>query len=130
MIAKPEDILEKLPKKTPVWAVGGVSLVVSLTVSFVVLYVTARPEVQQFLTSSQEERRVKTNAELATIASILDLVKTSSLQIANMSAALNSAQEQNFRLSERVATIEKDLALTQGSLSVCEAKLRTCNCKH
>lgn len=126
MAAAPEDILAKLPKKTPVWAIGLVSLVVSLTVSFVVLYVTARPEVQQYLSSAQEDRKVKTNAELATVASILDLVKTSALQIANMSAALNSAQEQNFRLSERVAAIEKELASTQGSLTLCEDKLRHC----
>lgn len=132
-MASPEDILDKLPKKTPLWAVGLVSLIVAVSASFLTLYVVARPEIQQYMvtaatkvTAENARQDSEANVKNELVASILGIVKSNSDQITNLSLALQVAQTANYKLSDRVSAIERDLAVTQASLTTCEANLKKC----
>lgn len=124
MNVDPEKILEKLPRHTPSWAIGVTSVLVSLFLSLMAVYVTARPEFQEYLHQGYEERRAKATEDANAIVVVLGLVRSNAEQITELSRALNTSQENNLKLTERVSQIEKELIVTRSTLSDCEGKLR------
>ena len=135
----PEDILKKMPKQTPLWAVGLVTIIVGITVSISSFYLLSRSEIQEYLKSSislkqmaaesdKATQAIKISNESATTSSILNLVTENSKQITVLSDTLNKAQESNFKLTERVAAVEKDLAVSLEKLDKCQVDLKGCNC--
>lgn len=126
----PDALLEKIPKRTPVWAVGVISIIVSLSVSFCAVYVLAKGEFQQYLTANFAEvhRKGEISAkefELESITTskafdtVLGLIKVNSEQITSLTIA-------NTKLSERVSALEKELETTHLELKTCEESLRNC----
>ena len=128
--ADPSGILGQLPKKTPVWAVGIVSILVSLSTCVVAIYFVGQDEIKQFLEWSEQHHESKDTKLLTeytdTLKTVLSLVDTNSAQITELSKTLGAAQQQNAILSDRVAALEKFLQLANGNLELCEAKLKSC----
>jgi len=121
---EPKDILKQLPRSTPAWAIGLVSILVSAVVSFGAVYVIVRPEVQKHLEETYKVSDRKATTESTVISSMLDLVRSYSDQISSLSLAVTKAQDNNTKLAERVTAIEKELAETRFSLVDCQDKLR------
>lgn len=117
------DLLQKVPKKTPPWALAVMVVFLSTGVSIVMVYTASRNEVKQYIGRSFADKESKIQVEKNTLTSILELVHNNSEQITQLSGALFRAQEENKNLSNRVTVIEKELAVTQANLRACEAKL-------
>lgn len=115
---KPEEVLQKLPKHTPVWAIGITSVVVSFAVCLASMYLVVRPEVQDYLKEGYKAEEKKFENEHNLASSILGIVKANSEQISTLSIALADAQEQNIALTARVSMIEKALEDCQGKLKI------------
>ena len=127
---EPEALLEKIPKRTPVWAVGVISIIVSLSVSFGAVYILSKGEFQQYLTShfaateriavyeaKETERRALVEGKA--FDTVLGLIQVNSTQITELTIA-------NNRLAERVTTLERDLNKATTDLQRCEESLRHC----
>lgn len=106
------SILDKLPRKTPVWAIGLVSVIVSASISFVVIYTAARPEVQQYVSGNQKNEERRLDGQAGLVQHVFDLLKIDSEQIAG--------------LTVRVSILEKDLSESKDALSNCEKSLKVC----
>lgn len=130
MSLDPEVLLEKIPKRTPVWAVGIISIIVSLSVSFGAVYILSKGEFQQYLTShfaatermavyeaKESERRAATEGKA--FDTVLGLIQVNSTQITELTIA-------NNRLGERITILERDLAKVNSDLQRCEESLRKC----
>lgn len=113
------DLLSKLPKNTPVWAAGIVSLIVALTVSFSVVYSYARPEIKDYMGNVFSLKGKTLDAENSVINSILQIAASNTKQITILS-------ETNQALTNRVALIERDLDSTKMRLTLCEKSLNSC----
>ena len=131
MNAAPQDILDKLPKRTPLWAVGLVSSIVSLAVSFVVVYPFIKGEVQQYMASSAniEEKRVeaevgKDKADRETLKEVLKMVNINMTQLTSLATALSIEQQNSMKLIDRVSVVERELAVTRAGLESCMQKLK------
>ena len=133
MTKEPEDILAKLPKKTPQWAIGVVAILVAIVTAFSTVYLLSRDDIRQYVGWYQEHRS-KTEAGLEarytmTLNAVLSLVDTNSKQITELSKSLGVAQQQNSALAERVSQLEKNLAMATMNLQTCETKLTICRGK-
>lgn len=115
-------VLDKLPPRTPIWAIGLVAVIVSSAVSFTIIYTVSRGEIGTYFATKQKAIETENN----TLSSILDLVHNNSKQITDLTVALQQAQNQNYDLLKRVSEIEKELVSTGSSLKDCEAKLTKC----
>jgi len=125
----PEVLLEKLPKRTPLWAVGAVTLIVSLVVSFAGVYILVKGEFQQYLTyefQSRERDAATLTAEVdrqgivekKAFDTVLELIQINSKQITELTIS-------NNRLTERVTGLEKDLDSVSRDLRKCEESLKS-----
>ena len=122
----PEDMLTKIPKNTPPWAVGIVSVVVSVGMVFICLYLTSRTEIQAFANSSIKKGEVEADLERAATTSMINLVHENSEQITQLSGVLFKTQNENIELTRRVASIERDLAVASERMTACEERLAKC----
>lgn len=120
--SKPDEILGKLPKTTPVWAVGVVSVIVALSVSFTTMYLIGKSEIEKLIEGRAKTAEVKVQMEGETLQVVLSLIKDNSQQITNLSSS-------NLKLTERVAAIEVELGSTQKALVDCQAALKKCGAK-
>lgn len=118
--------LNDTTKKAPAWAVGLVSIIVSVGVSFIGIYTIARSEVQQYLTGNQKVQETQFDAQKEIYKAVIGIVNNNSNQITVLSAALRDTQEENKTLSMRVSSIEKDLTSTKSTLEECESALTAC----
>jgi len=125
----PEVLLERLPKRTPLWAVGAVTLIVSLVVSFAGVYILVKGEFQQYLTyefQSMERDAATLTAEVdrqgivekKAFDTVLELIQINSKQITELTIS-------NNRLAERVTGLEKDLDSVSRDLRKCEESLKS-----
>jgi len=126
MVDTPDKLLAKLPKQTPVWAIGIVSVIVGASVSLGFLYFTAKSEVEKVVDAHLANSSKKIQAENEALSSVLDLVRVNSEQITSLSSALFRAQEENADLTRRVTAIEKELAASKNELSECKLALKSC----
>ena len=126
---EPEDVLEKLPKRTPVWAIGVVSIIVSLSVSLGAVYLLSKGEFQQYLTAhftaaermnayEAKESDRRATVENKAFDTVLGLIQVNSNQITELTVA-------NNRLTERVSALERELARANTDLAKCEESLRS-----
>lgn len=120
--AKPEEILGKLPKTTPAWAVGTVSVIVAFATSLGAVYLVGKSEVEKWVETSAKSAETKAQQEGQTFQVVLSLIRDNSQQITNLSSA-------NLKLAERVSVIELELAGTKRSLSECQSALTKCGAK-
>lgn len=104
-----QSLIDKLPKGTPKWAVGLIAIAAAAATSFVVVYTTARPEVQAYLANRKEIAVHQADAEAQYLNFILDLARSNQEQLKDLSKALIEAQSVNLKLQERVSTIETNL---------------------
>jgi len=125
-MAGPEDVLGKIPKNTPPWAVGVVSIVVAVGIVFGVLYMTGRSEIQAYTASSLKRSEASADVERSVTSSILKLIQDNSTQLTQLSGALLKTQYENSELTQRVSAIEKELAVSNERMTACEAKLAKC----
>lgn len=105
---------------------GLVSSLVGATVCFVSLYVCCGRDFVSYMNAKLSIVQQSANNESQTLRAVLDLVQNNSKQITELSSALYKAQDENNKLSERVAVIEKELVRTQVSLGTCEDALSKC----
>lgn len=113
----------KIPKTTPLWAIGVTSVLVAIGACFVTIYVTARPEITQYVADSRKASEKKADMESIMLNRVLDLVTSNTNQITVLSQSITSAQDMNVRLTERINVIEKELAVVKALLSKCELDL-------
>jgi len=125
-VASPEDMLGKIPKNTPPWAVGIVSVVVSVGMVFICLYLTSRTEIQAFANSSIKKVEADADLERAATTSMINLVHENSEQITQLSGVLFKTQNENIELTRRVTLIERDLAVANERMASCEERLAKC----
>lgn len=123
MSASPEKVLEKLPKTTPIWAVGIVSVIVSLAVSFVVAYPIARPELSAYLKARDDQYRQELSIKSESLASVLSLVGDNSRQITLLSEALQRVERRAEDLQRKVQILETDLNSERQEVVRCQNEL-------
>lgn len=127
------EILEKMPKKTPAWALGITTVIVSTLVSVSSFYILSEDEVKQVINWSQKHHDnqfdVESKSYTDTLSSVLNLVRSNSEQIVQLSQALGATQQQNIVLTDRVLQLEKKIDTVTGSLKECEDQLRACTDK-
>jgi hypothetical protein len=130
----PEVILEKLPKKTPVWAVGIVTVLVSVVVSISSVYVLTRDDIRQRILWSEKSQDSKAEAQNSQDSKALDgvlaIVSTNMEHLAEVNKALGVAQIQSSSLSVRVSDLESAVNRLKGSLTACEDSLKICLAKN
>lgn len=120
MTGEPTNPVIRIPKNTPIWAVGLIAVGVAVTTCLVTLYTFVRPEVQGYLTHNYKLADAKQDIQDSTVDSILSLVTENSKQITVLSSALNTAQTQNITLSDRVSANETKLAELKQRLTDCQ----------
>jgi len=127
------EILDKLPKKTPAWAVGVTTVVVSTVVSLSAFYVVSKEEVKQALGWAEKHHEAQFTQDSKvyndTLSSVLNLVRSNSEQIVQLSNALGATQQQNISLTDKVIQLEKRIDAVTGTLKECESKLKLCEGK-
>lgn len=126
----PEELLEKLPKKTPVWAIGTTTIVVALFTCLITLYVVAKEDISKSIvwaqTSYDKQIAADDTNDAKTIDSVLAIVSTNMNSIAEVHKALGVSQVQAAALAVRVSDLEAAVNRLKGSLSVCEESLKKC----
>lgn len=124
------EIFDKIPKKTPAWALGITTVIVSTLVSISAFYMLSKDEVKQVIGWSQQHHNAAFDLESKsytdTLSSVLDLVRSNSDQIVQLSKALGATQQQNVILTDRVVTLERKVEASDGLLKACEESLKTC----
>jgi len=115
----PQALLKKLPKNAPVWAVGVVSVVVSISVCFTAIYLVGRSEFQQWLAHNYTKAEHEAALDTSTVSEVLGLVKSNS-------EAINQLSRDNGALTEKVAALERGLNTTKLDLKVCQDALKLC----
>jgi hypothetical protein len=120
------SFFKALPKSTPVWAVGIVSIIVSVAISFAIVYTLGRTEVRQYLEGQADLNHKAIEIEGKAVSSIIQLVTNNSNQVTELSIALNQTQRQNSQLTERVSQLEKDFAVSRARVELCESNLEKC----
>lgn len=127
------EILEKMPKKTPAWALGITTIIVSTLVSVSSFYILSKDEVKQMINWSQKHHDnqfdMESKSYTDTLSSVLNLVRSNSEQIVQLSQSLGATQQQNIVLTDRVLQLEKKIDTVTGSLKECEDQLRACTDK-
>jgi len=125
-----EDILDKVPKKTPPWAVGIVTIIITVATSLITIYVLSRDDVHQVIGWAQTYQQEKTAQDHETYSStlnrILSLVDTNSTQIVELSKSLGLTQQQNIVLTARVEELERKASLIAQELKICETARDKC----
>lgn len=120
---KINDLLGALPKNTPVWAIGFVTILVAAAVSLTLVYVAIRPELKQVVTGMSDREARADNLASETVSSIIGLIKVNEEQLVVLSQSLQVAQENNQRLNDRVSVLERDLAVSRTRLEDCRKEL-------
>ncbi len=130
----PDELLDKLPKKTPKWAVGVVTVLVAISTSFLAIYIFAKEDIHQTIQWTQETQTARMSAEAKdysdTLGRVLVLLDINSNQIVELSKALSAAQQQNQFLSQRVDSLEKKVDELSKDLHVCEVERDNCFKRH
>lgn len=119
-IEKPSTILKTLPKNTPSWAVGLVSIILSFGSLIIVLYMTVRPEVLTSINESYKAEALREEHEQNNFTKVLDLVSAQAQQIAVLS-------EDSLKLRSQVIEIKNQLSLSQSEYKQCLKSLEICN---
>lgn len=125
-----ETILEKVPKKTPVWAVGIVTVLVSVATCLVTIYIVAKEDISKTLAWSQAsyDARIKADDtnDARTIDGVLAIVSENMRTVSEINKVLGMSQLEASSLSARVGDLEKAVDRLKSSLSSCEVNLASC----
>jgi len=121
-MSESESPVVKIPKGTPPWAVGIVAVVFACGGWFL----AATPQINTYMQNSREVAVKRADTDDSTVKSVLELVKSNSQQITQISNELGQAQVQVINLMGRVAMLEKELNSTERQLKECEAKIALC----
>jgi len=136
-----EEVLEHIPKKTPTWAIGMVTVLAMLGTMAVVLGVMFRDDIRANLTWAEKHHELSdTNEDVrldkeiadkskyydATLTAVLGLIDTNSKSIVEIAKQVGASQQQNIILTDRVNGLEMELSKLQNSLRDCEGKLLSC----
>ena len=126
----PDELLDKLPKKTPKWAVGIVAVLVTISTSFLALYIFAKEDIHQTIQWAQEIQTARLSTEAKdysdTLGRVLVLLDINSNQIIELSKALSIAQQQNQFLGQRVDNLEQKVDKLTKDLNICEVERDRC----
>ncbi len=119
---KEGDLLNRLPKHTPPWAVGLVTIIVAVSMFFTGAYLVARPEIQSVVSGSVKASEQKVKDDSNALHEVLSMMHVNMKQISDLTEALFRAQEENSLLQKRVSALEVDVRQTKLSLADCQAK--------
>lgn len=126
----PGEILNKIPKKTPAWAVGLVTVVVAVVTSLVTIYIAAKEDISKSLAWSQASHDAQVAADdihaVSTIEGVLKIVNVNMQALAEINKALGVSQVQAASLAVRVADLERAVDRLTVSLTNCESSLASC----
>lgn len=125
-MGKPEDLLEKIPKGTPIWAIGVTTVLVAITVSLVTVYIVLRPEVQSMLKNKYEMSLKEAEVEKSAVQTIMNMVKVNVTMLSQQTEMLKNEQHRSNELEKRVKDIENKLEHTDHLLGECRSKLKLC----
>lgn len=135
------ELLKRIPKNAPSWAVGLVTVLAMLGTLFIAIGITFKTElvriiaeehalevatVEQVDAYERKEADDKNKHLESIIQSVLGLVNSHSNQFVEVAKQVGITQQQNIMLTERVALLEQEIGTVRGSLSECEGSLRRC----
>jgi len=130
----PDELLDKLPKKTPKWAIGVVTVIVAISMSLLSIYIFCKEDVRQVIQWAEQTHTTQMSVEAKdysdTLGRVLVLLDINSNQIVELSKALSAAQQQNQFLSQRVDSLEKKVDELSKDLHVCEVERDNCFKRH
>lgn len=119
MTKEATEVLSKLPKNTPTWAVGLAVILVSASVALATVYVLAKDDVGKLVSSNVAVKEKIQISESNTLSQVLALATSNGEAIARLS-------EDNGSLKARVSALEQELVKTKTSLAACEESLKFC----
>lgn len=123
-------VLEHLPKKTPIWAIGITTVIVAVTSCLVTIYFVAKDDIHSTLTWGQTQAEKKFTAEHVqqekALDSVLAVVNQNMVQLGELNKALAVEQVQASNLEIRVAELENAVNRLKTNLSECQSNLKTC----
>jgi hypothetical protein len=129
-MTEPGELLNKIPKKTPVWAVGIVTVIVAVVTSLVTLYIVAKEDISKSIVWAQASHDAQVKADdihaVSTIEGVLKIVNVNMQALAELNKALGVAQVQAASLSVRVSDLERAVDRLSASLTNCENSLASC----
>lgn len=142
MPSQPLDrLLDHIPKKTPIWAIGVVTILACVVTSAIIFGIVFREDIKETLNWAEKhhvdtdiidfqiyekEVAVKNKHYDDVLTAILGLVTTNSSNIVEVSKQVGLTQQQNIILTDRVTTLEKEVSLLRSNLQECEIKLTSC----
>lgn len=106
------SVLSELPPRTPIWAIGLVTIIVAFTFGVITIYASIRNEVQDVIKEKS----------LATTGS-LDIQKSMTTSILGL---VSSQGDQIVMLSQQLKIAEVDIAQLKDDLGTCKDKLKSC----
>lgn len=125
-----EKLLEKIPTKTPVWSIGIVTVLVSISTCLVTIYVIAKEDISKTIVWSQNSHDMRIQADdeahNKTINGVLEIVNSNMQTVSEINRALGIAQVAAASLAVRVQDLEQSVGRLQESLSGCEGNLKSC----
>lgn len=116
-------MLSDLPIKTPVWAIGIVTIIVAIAFAAISFYSTIKYEVQDYI---KEQSKVEDNnhaLQQQTVSSILNMFESNQKQILSLTDSLREAQSVLDKNSIEIETIKTELRRTKIDLDDCEHRL-------
>lgn len=126
----PDELLDKLPKKTPKWAVGVVTILVAISTSCLAMYIFAKEDVQQVIQWAETSYDTKATIEAKnysdTLGRVFTLLDINSTQIIELSKMLGVTQQQNHMLNLRVDDMERRIEAVTKELKSCETARDNC----
>lgn len=129
-VKTPDELLDKLPKKTPKWAVGVVTILVAISTSLLAMYIFAKDDVHQVIQWAEAHHDTRVSLEAKdysdTLGRVLTLLDVNSTQIIELSKTLGVTQHQNQLLSGRVDEMEKRINGLVKDLKICESERDNC----
>lgn len=128
MSAHQEEILKKLPKQTPGWAVGVISVIVSVSVSVGAMYTLARPEVTSYMNARFSSEAKAQENQRSVLDSMLSLVHTNQIQLTDLSSALRTTEQKAYELSNKVNDLEREVTSVTSNWRECQSIVKSCSC--
>ncbi len=114
-----EDVLNKIPKNTPVWAVGLVTTLVCLVVCAAAFYVVIRPELIESMKVEAAARTHTQGLETNNQQFLMNLITNLTKQVTDLTIRVSALERDNTALEAAKAALD-------AKVFDCENKLKSC----
>lgn len=112
-----DDILERLPAKTPNWSVGVVSIVIAVGSMFLAIYSMTRPEVHDFLQSRSTQEVAEQTFHESMVGGMMKLIVENQKSIGTLSQSIQDMERINEKNRLDITDLQKKLSDCQTGLS-------------